>query len=140
MAADLPENYEAHLDAFQFIKDVAMDWDETKIIEAEPGDYITIARKEKNKNNWFIGGITDESRRISVCALDFLDKNKQYVITLYTDAADAHWDTNPMAFTIKKYLVDATSILNINLAEGGGYAASIIPASAVNSKGLVRYK
>ena len=126
MAADLPENYEAHMDAFQFIKDVAVDWDDTKIIEAEPGDYITIARKEKGKNNWFIGAITDENSRSTSIPLNFLDNGK-YVATIYADADNADWKNNPEAYTIQKITVDRGSILKLKLAPGGGAAVSILP-------------
>jgi len=125
MAADLPENYEVHMDAFQFIKDVATDWDDTKIIAAEPGDYITIARKAKGTNNWFIGAITDENRRNAAIPLDFLDKGKKYNATIYEDAPDADWKNNPEAYIIKHMIVDASTILNIPLAPGGGVAVSI---------------
>ena len=126
MAADLPENYDEHLDAFQFIVDVAVDWDDTKILEAEPGDYITIARKAKGKDNWFLGAITDEhSRSISV-ALDFLDPGATYEATIYRDAQNADWFTNPEAYTIEKRIVDNSSMLNIKLANGGGCAVSLI--------------
>lgn len=126
MAADLPENYEAHMDAFQFIKDVAVDWDDTKILEAEPGDYITIARKAKNTNNWFIGAITDENSRNTSISLAFLDKGKKYNASIYQDAAGADWKNNPEAYAIKHVVVDASTVLNIQLAAGGGAAISII--------------
>lgn len=125
MVADLPENYDAHKDAFQFIKDVAVDWDDTKILEAEPGDYITTARKAKGKNTWFIGGITDENARTSSIKLDFLDQGKKYTATIYRDADDADWQKNPEAYTIEKIDVDNTSSLTVKLAPGGGYAVSI---------------
>ena len=128
MAADIPDNYEAHADAFQFIKDVATDWDDTKIIEAEPGDYITIARKEKGKNNWFIGAITDENSRSASIPLSFLDKGKKYIATIYRDADKADWKNNPEAYQIDKLTVDNTSTLNLKLESGGGAAVSIIPA------------
>lgn len=127
MAADMPENYEKHLDAFQFIKDVATDWDDTKILEAEPGDYITIARKEKNSDNWFIGAITDENSRNSTISLNFLDKGKKYTATVYADGADADWKSNPESFQIKKMTVTSASKLNLKLAKGGGAAISIKP-------------
>jgi glucan 1,4-alpha-glucosidase len=127
MAADLPENYEAHMDAFQFIKDVAVDWDDTKIIAAEPGDYITIARKAKGTANWFIGVITDENSRDATIPLNFLDKGKKYNVTIYEDAGDADWKNNPEAYTIKHMMVDASTILNIKLAAGGGAAIVIRP-------------
>ncbi|MDB5152992.1 MAG: glycoside hydrolase family 97 protein, partial [Mucilaginibacter sp.] len=139
MAADLPENYEKHMDAFQFIKDVAVDWDDTKILEAEPGDYITIARKAKGSSNWFIGAITDENRRDAYLTLNFLDKNRKYVATIYADADDADYQSNPEAYQIKKYLVDANTKLNLKLAKGGGAAVSIKPATA-EDKGIKFYK
>lgn len=126
MAADLPENYEKHSDAFQFIKDVAVDWDESKYIEAEPGDFITIARKAKGTNNWFIGAITDENGRQTSISLDFLDSNKTYTATIYADAEDAHWQNNPMAYEISKRKVTSKDKLNLTLAPGGGCAISII--------------
>ena len=128
MAADIPENYEAHMDAFQFIKDVATDWDDTKMIEAEPGDYITIARKEKGKDAWFIGAITDEKSRSATVPLKFLDKGKKYIATIYRDADNADWKNNPEAYQIDKITVDNTSTLHLKLAPGGGAAVSILPA------------
>ncbi len=139
MAADLPENYEAHMDAFQFIKDVALDWDDTKIIEAEPGDYLTIARKEKGTNNWFIGAITDENARTANLSLDFLEKGKNYVATIYADADNADWKTNPEAYRIEKYIVDNTTVLQLQLATGGGTAISLAPARPSDSKLLKTY-
>jgi len=125
MAADLPENYEARSDAFQFIRDVPVDWDDTRIIEAEPGDYVTIARKQKSKQDWFIGAITDENSRESVIPLDFLEKNKKYQATIYKDAPNTDWKNNPEAYIIEKIEVDASSVLKIRLAPGGGCAVSI---------------
>lgn len=139
MAADLPENYAKHMDAFQFIKDMAVDWDDTKILEAEPGDYITIARKAKGTSDWFIGAITDENRRDSKVSLSFLDKGKKYVATIYADADNADWKQNPEAYQISKYLVDANTKLNLKLAPGGGAAISIKPVTE-NDKGLKNYK
>lgn len=139
MAADLPENYEAKLDAFQFIKDVGVDWDDTKIIEAEPGDYITIARKEKGTGNWFIGGITDENKHSASVALDFLDKGKKYVATIYADADNADYKTNPEAYKIEKFVVDNSTVLRLQLAAGGGVAVSIMPAAAKDLNGLRKY-
>jgi glucan 1,4-alpha-glucosidase len=133
MAADLPENYAPHMDAFQFIKDVGLDWEDTKILEAEPGDYITIARKEKEKSSWFIGAITDENSRNTDIALSFLKKGKKYIATIYADAANADWKENPEAYTIEKLIVDYTSILHLKLAKGGGAAISIMPVSAENT-------
>jgi hypothetical protein len=125
MAADLPENYEQHLDAFQFIKDVAIDWDETKYLEAEPGDYITAARKAKGTNNWFIGSKADENGHTSNLKLDFLENGKKYAATIYTDAPDASWDRNPQAYTIKQMNVTNKTKLMLKAASGGGYAVSI---------------
>jgi glucan 1,4-alpha-glucosidase len=138
MAADLPENYESKMDAFQFIKDVAMDWDDTKILEAEPGDYITIARKAKGKQDWFVGGITDENKRMSTVDCSFLNPAQQYIATVYKDAPTAHWDTNPMAYVIEKIVVTAKSKLTINLATGGGFAVSIVPATKEDIQKLKR--
>lgn len=126
MAADYPENYEKHLDAFQFIKDVAVDWDDTKVIEAEPGDYITIARKAKGTNNWFIGAITDANKRTAVIPLNFLDKNKKYQVVIYADAKNASWKDNPEAYQISKKIVKATDKSIINLAPRGGAAVSVM--------------
>jgi len=139
MAADIPENYEAHMDAFQFIKDVPVDWDDTKIIEAEPGDYITIARREKGKDNWFIGAITDENSRSTSVPLSFLDKGKKYVAIIYKDADDADWKTNPEAYKIEKLVVDNSTILKLQLAKGGGAAISIMPATGEEMKSLKAY-
>jgi hypothetical protein len=126
MAADLPQNYTARADAFQFIKDVAVDWDDTKVLEAEPGDYITIARKEKGRSSWFLGAITDEQGRDAVISLDFLDKDKKYLATIYADAANADYQKNPEAYQIARQTVDATSVLHLKLANGGGAAVSLI--------------
>jgi glucan 1,4-alpha-glucosidase len=126
MAADLPENYEKYIDAFQFIVDVPVDWDDTKIIEAEPGDYLTIARKAKNRNDWFIGAITDENSRIVNLTLDFLEPGKKYEATIYRDADNADWQTNPEAYVIEKKIVTSKSKLKIALAKSGGCAISIV--------------
>lgn len=139
MAADLPESYEKRMDAFQFIRDVAVDWDETRILEAEPGDFITIARKAKNRNEWFIGAIADENSRTSSAALDFLAPGRQYVATVYADAKDAHWEKNPTAYEVKSYLVNNKTVLKIPLADGGGAAISIRAASVGDSKRLRPY-
>lgn len=134
MAADLPQNYEKHLDAFQFIKDVAIDWDRSLYLEAEPGDYLTIARKAKGTGNWFVGGITDENPRTSTITLDFLDPGKQYVATWYADGADAHYVTNPTSYQIRKGLVTAKTKIVTPLAPSGGYAISIIEATPADKK------
>ena len=125
MAADLPENYEAHMDAFQFIKDVPVDWDETRILAAEPGDYIAIARKEKGGDRWFIGAITDENKRVIKADLSFLNKGQKYEATIYADADNANYLSNPEAYVIKKITVDNKSSLSLKLAEGGGAAVEI---------------
>jgi hypothetical protein len=130
MAADLPENYEAHPDAFQFIRDVAVDWDETKILEAEPGDYIIEARKAKGKSSWFLGAITDENARSFTENLSFLEAGKKYTATIYRDADNADWQSNPEAYVIEKKTVDRNSVLQIKLAPGGGCAVSIVPLTA----------
>ena len=140
MAADLPENYEKHLDAFQFIEDVAVDWDDTKIINAEPGDYITIARKAKNSRNWFIGSITDENARDMKIPLNFLSSNTRYVASIYRDASDTHWKKNPMKYAIDHFIVDKNSVIKIRLAEGGGAAISLMPADKIDLKKYLMYK
>ncbi len=130
MAADLPENYEAHMDAFQFIKDVAVVWDDTKILMAEPGDYVVEARKAKGKDSWFLGAITDENARAFKVVPDFLDKDKWYAATVYRDGPDADWKTNPESYQIEKKLVSTKSVLDIGLAPGGGCAISFVPLTA----------
>ena len=126
MAADLPENYQKYADAFQFIKDVAVDWDDSRYIEAEPGDYITVARKAKGTDNWFVGGKCDENGHQSVVRLDFLDKGAKYECTLYADAKGADYKTNPKAYTITKRIVKKGDVLKIDEARGGGFAMSLI--------------
>ena len=125
MAADIPENYERFMDAFQFIKDVALDWDETNYLEAEPGEYITIARKAKGTDDWYIGCTAGENGHTSKLAFDFLTPGKQYVATVYADAKDADWKENPQAYTIKKGILTNKSKLNLHAVNGGGYAISI---------------
>ena len=127
MAADLPENYEKYNDAFQFIKDVAADWDESKYLEAEPGDYLTVVRKAKGKETWFLGAITDENARKSEIKLDFLNKGQKYKAIIYEDAKDAHWQKNPIAYKIRALEVTNKSKINLNLAPGGGTAISFEP-------------
>ena len=134
MAADFPENYEKHLDAFQFIKDVALDWDKSIYLEAEPMEYITAARKAKGSSSWFVGSVTGLKPHNSTLRLDFLDKGKTYVATVYADAPDADYKTNPQAYTITKGLVTAKSVLKLHSVAGGGYAISIIEAK--DTKGL----
>jgi glucan 1,4-alpha-glucosidase len=122
MAADLPENYEKREDALQFIKDVAVDWDESRYLEAEPGDYLTIVRKAKGKNEWFGGAITDENARTATFNLDFLDKTKNWEAIIYKDGKDAHWEKNPMSYAIERRKVKAGEALQVPLAAGGGVA------------------
>tara|TARA_R110002095_G_scaffold111049_1_gene97111 strand:+ start:4223 stop:6277 length:2055 start_codon:yes stop_codon:yes gene_type:complete len=124
MAADLPENYEKYLDAFQFIKDVPLDWQESIYLEAEPGDYLTVVRKDKNSENWFLGTITDENARSTEIKLDFLAKGKKYKATIYQDGKDADWENNPKSYKITTKTVSRKSTLNLNLAKGGGTAIS----------------
>jgi hypothetical protein len=126
MAADLPETYNKHLDAFQFIEDVAVDWDDSKVLEAEPGDYITIARKAKGKSSWFVGSTCDENGRTSTINLSFLDPGKTYVATIYADAKDAHYEKNPQAYAIRKVNVTSKTKLTQYCAPGGGYAISLV--------------
>ena len=127
MAADLPENYERYPDAFQFIKDVAVDWQESRYLEAEPGDYLTIARKDKHSENWFLGAITDENKRTTEIKLDFLSPNKKYKATIYQDSKTADWKTNPISYDIKTIQVTSKSKIKLNLANGGGTAISFQP-------------
>jgi hypothetical protein len=127
MAADLPENYEKYPDAFQFIKDVAVDWQDSKYLEAEPGDYLTVVRKTKGKETWFLGAITDENARKSEIKLDFLTKGKKYKAIVYEDAKDAHWKNNPIAYKISTIEVSSKSSIKLSLAPGGGTAISFEP-------------
>jgi glucan 1,4-alpha-glucosidase len=140
MAADLPENYEAHPDALQFILDVAVDWDDTKILEAEPGDYIIEVRKAKGSNNWFLGAITDENARSFTETLGFLDAGKKYIATIYRDGDNADWKNNPEAYVIEKFVVDSTTKLKIKLAAGGGTAISLRTANADDIRQIKKYK
>ena len=127
MAADLPEVYNRHLDAFQFIKDVAVDWDCSRYLEAEPGRYIVAARKAKGRDDWYVGCTAAEGGHTSELSLDFLDKGRKYEATIYADAADAHYLTNPHAYVITKRKVDSKTRLKLKAAPGGGYAISIKP-------------
>jgi glucan 1,4-alpha-glucosidase len=136
MAADLPENYERFPDAFQFIRDVAVDWDYSKYLEAEPGEYITVARKAKGTGQWFIGSVAGENARTSRISFDFLDAGKTYVATIYADAKDAHYKTKPQAYDIRQILVTGKTILSQNCAPGGGYAISLKEADAAQLKAL----
>ena len=127
MAADLPENYERYLDAFQFIKDVAVDWQDSKYLEAEPGVYLTVVRKDKNSEKWFLGAITDENSRKSEIKLDFLNHGNKYKATIYEDAKNADWKNNPIAYKIRTLIVTNKSKITLNLAQGGGTAISFKP-------------
>ncbi|QJD77667.1 glycoside hydrolase family 97 protein [Spirosoma rhododendri] len=126
MAADLPENYEKHLDAFQFIRDVPVDWAQTNVLAAEPGDYVLIARRDKQSPNWYVGAITDEAARDLPLNLSFLEPSKTYEATIYRDAPTADWDTNPEAYVIEKKTVTAKTKLNLHLAKGGGCAIQFV--------------
>ena len=136
MAADMPETYEKFLDVFQFIKDVAVDWDDTKILEAEPGEYITIARKAKGTNNWFLGGICSEPGRTSQVSFNFLDAGKTYIATIYSDTPETNYKTNPQSYQIRKAVVTNKSKLSQPCAAAGGFAVSIVEADKTATKGL----
>jgi glucan 1,4-alpha-glucosidase len=136
MAADLPENYNRFQDAFQFIKDVAVDWDKTFVLEAEPGDYVTIARKAKGKQEWFVGGVTDENPRAARIGFEFLPKGKTYIATIYADGKDASYNKNPQSYSINRGLITSGSVLNQQLGAGGGVAISIREGSKAELKGL----
>jgi hypothetical protein len=127
MACDLPDNYRRFSDAFKFIQDVAVDWSDSRYIEAEPGDYITVARREKGGNRWFVGAITDENERTAVIKLDFLEKGVKYEAEIYEDGKDAHWKDNPQSYKIRKIRVTADTVLKQRLASGGGVAITLTP-------------
>lgn len=137
MAADIPENYERFMDAFQFIKDVVVDWDDSKYLEAEPGKFITVARKAKDTGNWFVGCVAGDAEHTSKITLDFLDADKKYIATVYADGKDADYKTNPQSYTIKKGIVTNKTKLNLRAVAAGGYAISIIEAKDTSElKGL----
>ena len=137
MAADLSENYERFMDAFQFIKDVPVDWDNSIYLEAEPGKYVTVARKEKGTNNWFIGSATGDANHQSVISLDFLEKGKNYIATIYADTKDTDYKSNPQSYQIVKGLVNSKNKLKINTVEAGGYAISLFEVTTSDEmKGL----
>jgi glucan 1,4-alpha-glucosidase len=136
------------MDAFQFIRDVAVDWDDTKVLDAEPGDFIVVTRKAKarqddpvgrGKGNWFLGAITDENGRSISASLNFLDENKKYIATIYRDADNAHWKNNPEAYVKEKFLVDNKTTLQLKLAPGGGAAISLIPTNNEEAKHVKKY-
>ena len=136
MAADLPENYQRFPDAFQFIKDVAVDWDNSWYLEAEPGDYVTIARKAKGENEWFVGSMTDENSRTAIVDFSFLPKGEKYIATVYADGKEASFDKNPQSYTIRQFVVTHKSNLKQFIARGGGLAISIKEATKTDRKGL----
>ena len=141
MAADLPEHYEKYMDAFQFIKDVAVDWDDSRYLEAEPGQYITAARRAKGTGNWFVGCTSGENGHQSVLKMDFLEPGKTYIATVYADAPDAHYKTNPQAYVIRKGIITSKSVLKLKAAPGGGYAISILEAAdKAATQGLKKLK
>ena len=136
MACDLPSNYRRFMDAFQFIKDVAVDWSDSRYLEAEPGDYITVARRAKGKDTWFVGAITDENARTAQIDFSFLPAGTKYIATIYEDGSDAHWKDNPQSYRIRRVVVTSKSRLKQQLAAGGGAAISIKPATKEEMKGL----
>ncbi len=139
MAADMPEHYEQYIDAFQFIVDVPVEWSESRYIAAEPGDYVVIARKDKNSESWYVGGVSDDNARTMPLSFDFLDADKEYVATVYADAKDADYATNPEAYVIYSGKVTAKSVTEIAMARGGGFAISIREATPAD-KGIKKLK
>ena len=134
MAADLPEHYEMYMDAFQFIKDVAVDWDDSRYLAAEPGQYVMAARKEKGADNWYVGAVTNEEQRTLELNFDFLDKDTRYIATLYADGKDADYATNPDSYKITTGIVTSKSSIKVKMARGGGFAISIRPATDADKK------
>ena len=128
MAADLPEHYEQFMDAFQFIKDVDIDWIQSKYLLAEPGDYLVVARQGKKNGQWFVGGVTDDQKRTLDVPFSFLEPGKTYEATIYRDADDADYKENPQAYVIEKLLVTSDTVLPVTMARGGGFAISLLPA------------
>ena len=126
MAADLPDHYLAHPKAFEFIKDVPVDWSERKIIDSEIGSHLIIARKDKYSENWYVGGITNENEKIISFYFSFLDENKNYKLKLFSDSSDTHWKDNPMEYEISNQEIDSNSKLELRMAPGGGFAMEII--------------
>lgn len=140
MAADKPSNYRRFMDAFQFIKDVPVDWADSRYLEAEPGDYITVARKAKDRDEWFVGAITDENARTAIIPFDYLPAGKKYIATIYEDGKDADWDKNPQSYRIHKVVVTNKSVLKQKLAPGGGAAISLKEGAKADLKGLKEIK
>ena len=120
----MPEHYAEKMDAFQFIKDVPVDWSESRYLDAEPGEYIIVARKDKNSDNWFAGGVANADGHSDTLRLDFLDSGAQYEATIYADAPDAHYDTNPEAYVISRRTVSASDSIPVHMVPGGGFAIS----------------
>lgn len=139
MAADLPEHYEDH-PAFEFIREVGVDWEQSKVLNGEVGDYVTIARQERGTDRWFLGSITDEQERSLEASLDFLPAGANYKATIYRDGEGAHWDKNPSAFLIESFLVDRSTTLKLDLAPGGGTAVILEPATAEDEERLQTYR
>lgn len=139
MAADLPENYAGH-PAFQFIRDVPVDWTDTKVLHGQIGDFVTIARQDRHSEDWYIGSITDENRRILAAPLSFLDSNRRYVAEIYADGPDADWETNPYSYQISRFVVDNHTTLKLNLAPGGGQAIRLRPAAPAEVETLPTYE
>jgi alpha-glucosidase len=133
MAADLPENYQGH-PAFEFIVAVPVDWQDTRVLDGQIGDYVTVARQDRHSEDWYIGSITDEQGRTLDTPLTFLDPGQQYVAEIYADGADADWVSNPLSFEISRFLVDHETVLKLELAPGGGQAIRLHPASAVDEE------
>jgi alpha-glucosidase len=129
MAADLPENYEKHLDAFQFIEDVPTDWSDTRVLDGEVGDYVTIVRKDRNGEGWYLGSVTDEQARVLQVPLAFLDPGRRYVAQVYRDGDGADWKTAPFAFARETSTVTSKDVLTLRLAAGGGQAIRFMPES-----------
>lgn len=139
MAADLPEHYDGH-PAFQFIREVGVDWETSKVLNGEVGDYLTIVRQERGTERWFLGSITDEKPRSLEAPLDFLPLGSNFKATIYRDGEGAHWDENPSAFLIESFLVDQSTTLRLDLAPGGGTAVSLQPATAEDEERLQTYR
>jgi alpha-glucosidase len=139
MAADLPEYYEDH-PAFEFIREVGVDWEQSKVLNGEVGDYVTIARQERGTDRWFLGSITDEQERSLEASLDFLPAGSNFKATIYRDGEGAHWDENPSAFLIESFLVDQSTTLKLYLAPGGGTAVTLEPATAEDEERLQTYR